>query len=223
MKIALVQQRAGHDKRENVERGLEALERAAAAGADPAADAGESDEVETLVVTATHDPLSSASVPGGVEVVSGEELQRAGYDGVLEALRRRPGLHADQPGGRGSRGSVYTRGLDPNHTKVLVDGVALNDPTNARGGSFDFRQRPRVQALRLAPAPRRRGIPRQEALPPRPPRPPFPTTTESPSMPRPGRSCWPTRTCARSRPASCTTIFVRSTSPTKWTGPYMTY
>jgi outer membrane cobalamin receptor len=111
---------------------------AAAADAAPAVDAGESDEVETLVVTATHGPLPSASAPGGVDVVSGEELQRAGYDGVLEALRHRPGLHADQPGGRGSRGSVYMRGLDPNHTKVLVDGVALNDPTNARGGSFDF-------------------------------------------------------------------------------------
>ena len=33
MKIALVQQRAGHDKRENTQRGLEALERAAAGGA----------------------------------------------------------------------------------------------------------------------------------------------------------------------------------------------
>lgn len=99
---------------------------------------GESDGVETLVVTATHGPLPPASAPGGVEVVSGDELRRARYDGVLEALRHRPGLHADQPGGRGSRGSLYTRGLDPNHTKVLVDGVALNDPTNARGGSFDF-------------------------------------------------------------------------------------
>jgi outer membrane cobalamin receptor len=107
-------------------------------GAEPAGDAGEPDEVETLVVTATHGPLPTTRVPGSVEVVSGEELRRAGYDGVLEALRHRPGLHADQPGGRGSRGSVYTRGLDPNHTKVLVDGVPLNDPTNARGGSFDF-------------------------------------------------------------------------------------
>jgi outer membrane cobalamin receptor len=115
-----------------------ALLLAAGAGADPAADAGEASPLETLLVTASHGPLPPASAPGGVEVVSGDELRRAHYDGVLEALRHRPGLHADQPGGRGSRGSVYTRGLDPNHTKVLVDGVALNDPTNARGGSFDL-------------------------------------------------------------------------------------
>ena len=30
------------------------------------------------------------------------------------------------------------RGADPNYTLVLVDGVRVNDPTNARGGSFDF-------------------------------------------------------------------------------------
>jgi outer membrane cobalamin receptor len=111
---------------------------AAGVGAEPAGDVGEPDEVETLVITATHDPLPATGAPASVEIISGEELRRAGYDGVLEALRHRPGLHANQPGGRGSRGSVYTRGLDPNHTKVLVDGVPLNDPTNARGGSFDF-------------------------------------------------------------------------------------
>ena len=41
-------------------------------------------------------------------------------------------------GGRGGTGSLYLRGADPNYTLVLVDGVRVNDPTNARGGSFDF-------------------------------------------------------------------------------------
>ena len=44
----------------------------------------------------------------------------------------------DQVGGRGGTGSLYVRGADPNYTLVLVDGVRVNDPTNARGGSFDF-------------------------------------------------------------------------------------
>ena len=33
---------------------------------------------------------------------------------------------------------MYTRGLDPNHTLILIDGVAINDGTNARGGSVDL-------------------------------------------------------------------------------------
>ena len=48
------------------------------------------------------------------------------------------GVHIDQVGGRGGTGSLYLRGADPNYTLVLVDGVRVNDPTNARGGSFDF-------------------------------------------------------------------------------------
>ena len=53
-------------------------------------------------------------------------------------LRRVAGVHIDQVGGRGGTGSLYLRGADPNYTLVLVDGVRVNDPTNARGGSFDF-------------------------------------------------------------------------------------
>jgi outer membrane cobalamin receptor len=47
-------------------------------------------------------------------------------------------VHIDQVGGRGGTGSLYLRGADPNYTLVLVNGVRVNDPTNARGGSFDF-------------------------------------------------------------------------------------
>jgi outer membrane cobalamin receptor len=94
--------------------------------------------VETLVVTASREPLPLAKLPGSVDVIAADEIEAGRYDGVLEVLRHRSGLHAEQPGARGSRASVYVRGLDPNHVLVLIDGVVVNDPTNARGGSFDF-------------------------------------------------------------------------------------
>jgi vitamin B12 transporter len=34
--------------------------------------------------------------------------------------------------------SLFTRGAKPNFTLVLLDGVKANDPTNTRGGSYDF-------------------------------------------------------------------------------------
>jgi outer membrane receptor protein involved in Fe transport len=34
--------------------------------------------------------------------------------------------------------SIFTRGAKPNFTLVLLDGVKANDPTNTRGGSYDF-------------------------------------------------------------------------------------
>jgi vitamin B12 transporter len=57
---------------------------------------------------------------------------------LADVLRRVAGVHVDSVGGRGGTGSLYLRGADPNYTLVLVDGVRVNDPTNARGGSFDF-------------------------------------------------------------------------------------
>ena len=70
-------------------------------------------------------------------------LSRADFDvekpaRLADLLRRVAGVHIDQVGGRGGTGSLYMRGADPNYTLVLVDGVRVNDPTNARGGSFDF-------------------------------------------------------------------------------------
>jgi outer membrane cobalamin receptor len=70
-------------------------------------------------------------------------LTRADFDvekpaKLADILRRVAGVHIDSVGGRGGTGSLYLRGADPNYTLVLVDGVRVNDPTNARGGSFDF-------------------------------------------------------------------------------------
>ncbi|HEU4592070.1 MAG TPA: TonB-dependent receptor plug domain-containing protein, partial [Steroidobacteraceae bacterium] len=67
-------------------------------------------------------------------------LSRADFDvekpvKLADILRRVAGVHVDQVGGRGGTGSLYLRGADPNYTLVLVDGVRVNDPTNARGAT----------------------------------------------------------------------------------------
>ncbi|MBW2577628.1 MAG: TonB-dependent receptor [Deltaproteobacteria bacterium] len=91
-----------------------------------------------VVVTASREPLPSESAPGTFSVIAREEIERGHYTSVVDILRRVPGLHVGQPGSRGGRASIYMRGLDPNHTLVLIDGVRMNDPTNNRGGSFDL-------------------------------------------------------------------------------------
>jgi len=94
--------------------------------------------VETIVVTASREPQPLESAPGALTVIGREEIERGHYTSLVDVLRRVPGLHVEQPGSRGGRASIYTRGLDPNHTLILVDGVRMNDPTNNRGGSFDL-------------------------------------------------------------------------------------
>ncbi len=57
---------------------------------------------------------------------------------IVDLLRDFPDMYVQQSGGRGSVVSVFTRGAKPNFTLVLLDGVKANDPTNTRGGSYDF-------------------------------------------------------------------------------------
>jgi len=73
-----------------------------------------------------------------VTVISREQIAAQQATSVTELLRQVPGVHIDQAGARGGISSVYVRGSDPNFTVVLIDGVKVNDPTNSRGGSFDF-------------------------------------------------------------------------------------
>src|SRR3954470_8322213 len=91
-----------------------------------------------IVVTGSRVAAAPEELGANVTVLS-----RAAFDvekpaKLSDILGRVAGLHVDQVGGRGGTGSLYMRGADPNYTLVLVDGVRVNDPTNARGGSFDF-------------------------------------------------------------------------------------
>lgn len=114
------------------------LRSSAAAGEESAAKADPvPDDIDTIFVTASQQPLTLLAIPGSVDVIDREEIEASRFPTVLELLRRRPGLHLEQ-GAAGSRASLFTRGLEANYTLVMIDGVVMNDPSNARGGSFDF-------------------------------------------------------------------------------------
>lgn len=94
--------------------------------------------LEPMVVTGSRIPNPAARNAQSTTVLERNDIDAVRPASAIELLRRVPGLHIDQPGGRGGVSSVYLRGGDPNHTLVLVDGIPVNDPTNSRGGSFDF-------------------------------------------------------------------------------------
>ena len=95
-------------------------------------------ELESIVVTVSSISSSVDESSASITMIRKEEMEERQLTSVTELLRQIEGLHIDQAGGRGSVSSVYLRGADPNHTVVLIDGVKVNDPTNSRGGSFDF-------------------------------------------------------------------------------------
>jgi len=92
---------------------------------------------EDILVTGSR-IAGSLQSGASVTVVTREELERQQPTSVIDVLRHVPGLHIDQKGGRGGVSSVYMRGADPNYTLVLIDGIPVNDPTDSRGGAYDF-------------------------------------------------------------------------------------
>ena len=102
--------------------------------------AGQSDEVTAVVVTGTRIPAQKNDAESSVVVVARDDIERINPQSVAQLLQSIPGIHIENTSTRGQVGSVYMRGAEPNYTLVLIDGVGVNDPTNSRGGSFDFSQ-----------------------------------------------------------------------------------
>ena len=88
--------------------------------------------LQPVVVTATKTALAGA--PMAVVVLEGAALRERGVTTVTDALREVAGVHLAQSGGVGGTTSLFVRGGQSNYTKVLVDGVAINEA----GGFVDL-------------------------------------------------------------------------------------
>jgi vitamin B12 transporter len=83
-----------------------------------------------IVVTATKVETPAREVACSLTVISAAELAQTRRATVLEALGDIVGLSVVQNGGPGAAASVFIRGANNEHTLVLLDGIALNDPIN---------------------------------------------------------------------------------------------
>ncbi|HEX8482234.1 MAG TPA: TonB-dependent receptor [Allosphingosinicella sp.] len=88
-----------------------------------------------IVVTASRIETAPA---GGPTTIDSAEIERLQPASLIEALDDVAGVRAFSTGGAGGRSFLSIRGGEPNFTLVLVEGIKLNDPTNSRGGGFDF-------------------------------------------------------------------------------------
>jgi vitamin B12 transporter len=102
----------------------------------PHAAGAQSENTEHVIVTGTR--LAGQDSDSNVSVIDAATIAARGSASAVDLLRDLPGVFVQQSGGRGSVVSLFTRGAKPNFTLVLLDGVKANDPTNTRGGSYDF-------------------------------------------------------------------------------------
>src|SRR6185436_12714026 len=80
-------------------------------------------ELPPIVVSATGLPTPADQVASSVTVITAEDLQREQRRTVPDALASVPGLNIVQTGGPGGLTSVFMRGTNSNHVKVLIDGI----------------------------------------------------------------------------------------------------
>ena len=104
-----------------------------------AAVAADADALQSVVVTATRLPTPQIEVASSVTVVTAQDIEARQERTFADVLKDVPGLNVVQTGGPGGTTSVFMRGTNSNHTKVLIDGIDISDPSNSTG-AFDFGQ-----------------------------------------------------------------------------------
>jgi outer membrane cobalamin receptor len=100
---------------------------------------------ETVVVTATRTPVPSQAAGADVDTLSGQQLEVMQPVAADDAMRFLPGAVVNTAGQRGGISSLFVRGGESTYNKVIVDGVAIDNP----GETFDFGTLPLAQADRL--------------------------------------------------------------------------
>lgn len=106
----------------------------------------------TIVVTATRHETPIEAVGSSIDVITRSDIAAGHKASVSEILKDIPGVHIVQAGGVGTAPSVFIRGTKSEHTLVLINGVEINDPSDADRGAyltmFDTEIIERIEILR---------------------------------------------------------------------------
>jgi vitamin B12 transporter len=101
--------------------------------------AGTSGKDQTLVVSPTGTVTPIDQIASSVTVITAKDIERDQRRTLPDALSTVPGLNVVQSGGPGGQTSIFMRGTNSNHTKVLIDGIDASDPSNPNR-TFDIGQ-----------------------------------------------------------------------------------
>jgi vitamin B12 transporter len=107
---------------------------------------------ENVVVTATRIATPMEQVGSAITLIDAADIAARQQRSLPDILRDVPGLNVVQAGGEGGQAAIFMRGSNSNHTKVLVDGIEVGDPSNPNGaydfGKFNSGDIARVEVLR---------------------------------------------------------------------------
>nr|WP_070958722.1 TonB-dependent receptor [Hyphomonas sp. Mor2] len=92
---------------------------------------------DTIIIEGSRLNQTATEVGSSVSVITAEDIEKLGFDFVLDAVASAPGVTVNQNGAFGGNASVSIRGAATGQTLVLIDGVPVNDPSQP-GGGFNF-------------------------------------------------------------------------------------
>lgn len=89
------------------------------------------------VVSPTGIVTPAGEIASSFTAITAQDIATRQLRTVPDVLSTVPGLNVVQTGGAGGLTSVFIRGTNSNHTKVLIDGIDVSDPSTPNG-SFDY-------------------------------------------------------------------------------------
>ncbi len=92
---------------------------------------------DDVLVTPSRTETLRSETGSSVTVVTREQIQHSGQSSVAGVLRGVAGVDVVQQASPGSTTSVFMRGANSEHTKVLLDGIPMNNPADPTR-RFDF-------------------------------------------------------------------------------------
>ncbi len=88
---------------------------------------------EYFTVTATRVATPVSQVASSVTVITAADIDARQQRTLPDVLRSVPGVDIVQTGGAGGQTSLFIRGTNSNHTKVILDGIDMSDPSTPSG------------------------------------------------------------------------------------------
>ena len=95
--------------------------------------------LDEVVITATKFPLKTSATGKVLNVITQEELQKAGGRDITQLITEKTGVYINGFNSNiGKDKSVYVRGANPAFTLITIDGIPVYDASGI-GGNFDLR------------------------------------------------------------------------------------
>jgi vitamin B12 transporter len=90
-----------------------------------------------IIVSATRLPTPEDEVASSVTLITAADIEAQQARTLPDILQTVPGLNVVQTGGPGGATSIFMRGTNSNHVKILIDGIDVSDPSTP-GDTFDL-------------------------------------------------------------------------------------